>query len=85
MLAAAFMTRRPDSAEPVKIRWSKGMLENAEPLMSGTIARVCSEKFSFTRRCSRAQRLRELAAILTMQRLPAARALVTGPMTRYSG
>ena len=83
--AAARMTFRPASAEPVKMMWSKGRVVNSFGRMPGRIATISSGNFSRNFSARSRQRLLELLAILIMQRLPAARMEVSGLIVRKRG
>jgi hypothetical protein len=83
--AAERITVRPASAEPVKMRWSKGRVEKSCARTPGRIATVSSLNWALKSSASRRARFCEFAAILIMARLPAARTLVSGLTVRKSG
>ncbi len=83
--AAARITVRPASADPVKMMWSYGSVEKSCARTPGRIASVSSGNTALNFSWSRRHRCCELLAILIMARLPAARMLVSGLTVRKSG
>ena len=69
--AADRITVRPASADPVKMRWSKGRVEKSCAGTPGRTATVSSGNSAWNRSASSLQRCWELDAILIMARLPA--------------
>ena len=85
--AAARMMWRPTAVEPVKSRWSKGRAANSWevsiPPLTTTIFSAGNR--SSTRRASSSPMWGVSSDILTMARLPAASAEVSGPTPRLMG
>ena len=84
---AARITWRPTSVEPVNSRWSKGRLANSRATSASPLTTAISSgaKASPTSRANSSAKRGVYSDCLSIARLPAASAAVSGPAARYSG
>jgi hypothetical protein len=75
----------PVVAEPVNTLWSQGIDENSRAEVARITAKTSSSNTADTSSSIRRHRFCELAAILTIQRLPAAKAQIHELSARNNG
>ena len=87
LAAAADMTRRPVSLEPVNSKWSNGSELNASPMPPVSSMKVSRSVGKYVGILSISNRVsvREFSLILTIARFPAARIAVSGTKLKFRG